>query len=501
MQDGTSSVNEPLEEVELSSNPNIKKPVSISSRLTADKKQRLTSLLKEYQDVFAWNYEEMPGLNPEMVCHSLNVEPGSKPVKQGKRSFHPDIEAQVKEEVEKLITAGFIKPIKHPTWLANIVPVKKKNGQVRICVDFRDLNKACPKDEFPLPNMDVLIDSTSNHGIFSFMDGFSGYNQIKMATKDAEKTAFRTPFGNFYYTVMPFGLKNAGATYQRAMTAIFHDMMGREVEDYVDDLVVKAKDFEDHLQVLERVFKRCRLYNLKMNPKKCAFGVGAGKFLGFIVHQRGIDVDPSKVQSISSTPPPTKLKELKGLLGKLSYIRRFIPGLAALTSTFAPLLKKNVKYEWTNDHQAAYEKIQALILKLPTMQPPRPEKPLLVYLAATSNAIGALLAQENEEGEEKPVYYVSRQLHDAEKCYPPAERACLALVYASQRLRHYFLAHKLLLMVKSDPIRFLLTKPVLSGRLARWLLQLSEFDITCVVPKAIKSQEVIDMVTMFSGEI
>ena len=213
MQDGTSSVNEPLEEVELSSNPNIKKPVSISSRLTADKKQRLTSLLKEYQDVFAWNYEEMPGLNPEMVCHSLNVEPGSKPVKQGKRSFHPDIEAQVKEEVEKLITAGFIKPIKHPTWLANIVPVKKKNGQVRICVDFRDLNKVCPKDEFPLPNMDVLIDSTSNHGIFSFMDGFSGYNQIKMATKDAEKTAFRTPFENFYYTVMPFGLKNAGATY------------------------------------------------------------------------------------------------------------------------------------------------------------------------------------------------------------------------------------------------------------------------------------------------
>ena len=133
--------------------------------------------------------------------------------------------------------------------------VKKKNGKVRICVDFRDLNKACPKDEFPLPNMDVLIDSTSNHGIFSFMDGFSGYNQIKMATKDAEKTAFRTPFGNFYYTVMPLGLKNAGATYQRAMTAIFHDMMGSEVEDYVDDLVVRAKDFEDNLQVLERVFK------------------------------------------------------------------------------------------------------------------------------------------------------------------------------------------------------------------------------------------------------
>ena len=127
-----------------------------------------------------------------------------------------------------------------------------------------------------------------------------------------------------------------------------------------------------------------------------------------------------------------EFEELKGLLGKICYIRRFIPGLAALTSAFAPLFKKNVKYEWTNDDQAAYEKIQALILKLPTMQLPRPGKPLLVYLAAMSNAIGALLAQENEEDEEKPVYYVSRQLHDAEKCYPSAERACLALVYASQ---------------------------------------------------------------------
>ena len=151
-------------------------------------------------------------------------------------------------------------------------------GQVRICVDLRDLNKACSKEEFALPNMDVLIDSTSNHGMFSFVDGFSGYNQIKMTVKDAEKTAFRTPFGNFYYTVMPFWSKNVGAMYQRAMTSIFHDMMGKEVEDYVNNLVVKAKDFEDHLQVLERVFRWCRLYSLKMKPKKYAFEVSAGVY-------------------------------------------------------------------------------------------------------------------------------------------------------------------------------------------------------------------------------
>ncbi|KAL6208662.1 hypothetical protein ACLB2K_019609 [Fragaria x ananassa] len=183
----------------------------------------------------------MPGLNPSLVCHTINVEPGPKPVIHARRNYHKEDDVQIKQEIEKLLACGFIKSIKHPTWLANIVPLKKKNGQVRICIDYRDLNKVCPKDEFPLPNMDMLINSTSGQGMLSFMDGFSGYNQIKMAARDAEKTAFRTPYENFHYTVMPFGLKNAKATYQRAMTAIFHDMMGKEVEDYVDDLVVKSK--------------------------------------------------------------------------------------------------------------------------------------------------------------------------------------------------------------------------------------------------------------------
>ncbi|CAL9012292.1 unnamed protein product [Prunus brigantina] len=289
----------------------------------------------------------MPGLNPNLVSHTLNIELGTKLVVQPRRNFHPEVEKQIKVEIEKLLAVGFIKPIKHPTWLANIVPVKKKTGVIRVCIDYRDLNRACPKDEFPLPNMDILIDSTSGQGMLSFMDGFSGYNQIKMSPKDAEKTAFRTPYGNFYYTVMPFGLKNAGATYQRAMTAVFHDMMGKEVEDYVDDLVVKSRTREGHQEVLRRVLERCRLYGLKMNPKKCAFEVSSGKFLGFQVHQRGIDVDSEKTKAICSLAPPKNPKELKSFMGRLSYIRRFIPGLAAMMSIFTPLLKKGKPYIWS----------------------------------------------------------------------------------------------------------------------------------------------------------
>ena len=183
--------------------------------------------------------------------------------------------------------------------------------------------------------MDLLIDSAAGHAMFSFMDGFSGYNQIFMSLKDAEKTAFCMPIGNFYYTVMPFGLKNARATYRRTMTAIFHDMMHREIENYVDDIVIKSKTRGDHFGILKKVFERRRLYKLKMNPFKCTFGVSAGKFLGFLVHQCGIDVDPARVSAIATMKPPTTHKKLNSFLGKMSYIRRFIPGLAAVTSAFA----------------------------------------------------------------------------------------------------------------------------------------------------------------------
>ncbi|KAL6125060.1 hypothetical protein ACLB2K_077568 [Fragaria x ananassa] len=260
----------------------------------------------------------MPGLNPSLVCHTLNVELGAKPVVQTRRNYHKEDEVQIKQEIKKLLACSFIKPIKHPTWLANIVPVKKKNGQVRVC-----------------------------QGMLSFMDGFSGYNQIKMAARDAEKTAFLTPYGNFHYTVMPFGLKNAGATYQRATTAIFHDMMGKEVEDYVDDLVVKSKTRGEHWSILRN--------RVKMNPKKCSFGVSIGKFLGFVVHSRGIDVDLDKARAIAFTAPPSNQKQLKSFLGRLSYIRRFIPSLTAVIKTFTPLLKKGTKFSWTEECKKAYE--------------------------------------------------------------------------------------------------------------------------------------------------
>ena len=218
----------------------------ICSALSAAERDSLFQLLRSYLDVFAWSYEDMPGLDPSIVQHHLPLVPHARPVKQKLRRLHPRWSLQVKEEIQKQLSVGFISVVEYPEWLVNVVPVPKKDGKVRVCVDFRNLNKASPKDDFPLPHIDMLVDSTAGHVMLSFMDGFSGYNQIMMAPEDREKTSFITEWGTYCYRVMPFGLKNASATYQRAATTLFHDMMHRDVEVYVDNMIVKSRDRADH---------------------------------------------------------------------------------------------------------------------------------------------------------------------------------------------------------------------------------------------------------------
>ena len=188
----------------------------------------------------------MSGLDPSIVQHHLPLVPHARPVKQKLRRLHPQWNLQVKEEIQKQLSVGFISVVQYPEWLANVVHIPKKDNKVRVCVDFRNLNKASPKDDFPLLHIDMLVDSIVEHAMLSFMDGFSGYNQILMALEDWERTSFTTEWGTYYYRAMSFRLKNTSATYQRATTTLFHDMMHRDVEVYVDDMIVKSRDRENH---------------------------------------------------------------------------------------------------------------------------------------------------------------------------------------------------------------------------------------------------------------
>ena len=225
--------------------------------------------------------------------------------------------------------------------------VKKFNEKWRMCVDFTDLNRACPKDSYPLPQIDTLVDSTARHELLSFMDAFSGYNQIKMNEEDQEKTSFVTSQGLFCYNVMPFGLKNAGTTYQRLMNKMFTHQIGRNIQVYVDDMLVKSLRENDHLNNLQETFDTLRSYNMKLNPSKCIFGVITGKFLGFMVSQRGIEVNPEKVQAILELEPPRTLKAVQSLNGKVAALNRFVSKATDKCLPFFRILRKS--FEWTDE--------------------------------------------------------------------------------------------------------------------------------------------------------
>ena len=219
------------------------------------------------------------------------------------------------EEVEKLLAAGFIREVYYPKWLANVVMVKKSNGKWKMCVDFTDLNNACTKDSFPLPRIDQLVDSTAGHELLTFMDAFSGYNQILMKKEDQEKTAFVTSHDLYCYNVMPFGLKNASAMYQRLENQMFSKQIGRNMEVYVDDILVKRKEAKTHLEDLQETFDTLRRYRMKLNPVKCVFGVLSGKFLDFMVSHQGIEANPKKVRAILNMTSLRMVKEVQRLTG------------------------------------------------------------------------------------------------------------------------------------------------------------------------------------------
>jgi hypothetical protein len=232
--------------------------------------------------------------------------------------------------VDRLLQARFIQPCRYADWVSNIVPVEKKNtGKIQICMDFRNLNRATLKDEYPMPIADLLVDSASGNKVISLLDGNAGYNQIFMAKEDVSKTVLRCLgfVGLFEWVIMTFVLKNASATYQRALNLIFHDLLGVLMEVYIDDVVVKSVGFEDHMTDLNLSLERMKKYGLQMNPLKCAFGVTSGMFLGFIIHEHDIQIDPKKIESIWKVGEPVCKKDVQKLLGKINYLHHFISNL------------------------------------------------------------------------------------------------------------------------------------------------------------------------------
>lgn len=308
--------------------------------------------------------------------------------------FAPDRNEVIRGEISKLMEARIVREIHYPTWLANPVLVKKDDRVWRMCVDFTDLNKACPKDCYPLPRIDRLVDSTVGYVVFCFLDAFKGYHQILMNEEDQEKTSFITEFGTFCYTTTPFGLKNAGATYQRLVNKLFQHQIGRNMEVYVDDMLVKSRTLDHFTTDLREILGILRDSRMRLNPKKCTFGVRSGKFLDYMVSKEGIRANPDKLKAIMDMAPPQTIKEVQRLTGRMAALNRFLSRSAVRGLPFFKTLKGGPGFEWTQECQGAFEELKRYLAELPALTSPQLGKPLFIYLSVCQEAISAVLVRD-----------------------------------------------------------------------------------------------------------
>ncbi|PKA53753.1 RNA-directed DNA polymerase like [Apostasia shenzhenica] len=318
--------------------------------------------------------------------------------------------------------------------------VKKANGKWRMCVDFRTLNQACLKDTYPLPRINTMVDRTFRYEIMSFLDAFSGYHQIRMAKEDEEKTAFITDFGTYCYNVMPFGLKNDHATYQRMIDAVFRDQRGRNLEAYIDDILVKSKNLEGHLGDLRETLDTLRRFNLKLNPVKCTFSAASGKFLGYLFSARGIEANPDKISAILSIPSPKMAKKIQKLAGQINSLGRFISKAGDRCSPFFRCLRNNKGGKWTDECESAFTELKKYLTSAPILVAPKEWVVLSLYLGVSDTTVSVVL-MDDDKGVQHPIFYVSHILLDAESRYPTLEKLALALLVTARKLLSYFQSH------------------------------------------------------------
>ena len=401
----------------------------------------------------------------------------------------------MREEVTKLKQVGAIKEIFYLEWLANTVVVKKKSGKWRVYIDFTDLNKACPKDPFPMPKIDQLVDATIGHPRINFLDAFQGYHQIPLTLDDQEKTAFVTPIGNYHYKVMPFGLKNAGSTYQRMMTMIFESQLEKNIEIYIDDMVVKSKVVSEHLGDLGNILEILRKYKLRLNASKCSFGVGSGKFLGYMVTHRGIEVNPDQIKAINNLQSPWNSKEVQKLTEVAAALNRFISRSTDRCRPFFLLINKWKGFKWTEECALAFQQLKDYLTWPPIMSSLEPDEVLFAYIVVALYAVSLVLIRVDCDVQ-RPVYYVSKSLHEVEVRYLPLEKAILAIMLGTRKLSHYFQAYTVVVLTQL-PLKAILQSANYTGRIAKWGTILGVFDIKYMPRTYIKGQVLADLVAEF----
>ena len=441
------------------------------SHLSTIEQQELTQLLTDFCGLFP------PNGNPlgqtSVVKHSIPTT--GPPIRQPLRRIPEALKSVVTNEVDHMLDHNVIRPSASP-WSSPVVMVRKPDGSWRFCIDYRKLNSITHHDAYPLPRIDSTLDSLKGATYFTTLDLASGYWQVAMAEDDKEKTAFSTPQGHFEFNVIPFGLTNAPATFQRLMECVLAGLSGEECLIYLDDVIVFSVSFKEHLERLARVFSALQKAQLKLKLSKCHFAQREVKYLGHIVSEKGIAPDPGKIEAVSSYPAPQNPKELKQFLGLSNYYRRFIPHYANIAEPLNKLLRKNQhKFKWDAGCQAAFDHLKCKLTKAPILSYPDFTLPFILQTDASDTAIGAILSQ-SHDGCETVICYWSRQLTKPERNYSTIEREALAAVSAIKEFYPYLYGFSFKLVTDHNPLTSLKGLKDVGGRLARWLMYLQQFN-------------------------
>lgn len=469
-------------------------PIIIASDLNEEQEQKLVSLLKEHKKAIGWSLHDIVGISPTMCTHRIELIDGAKLVREFQRRLNPTMQEVVKKEVLKLLEEGIIYPVATSEWvsLVHVVPKKagfsveanekgemvavRKETVWRMCIDFRKLNMATNKDHFPLPFIDQMLENLAGYAYYCFLDGISGYYQVPIAPEDQAKTTFTCPFRTFAFRRMPFGLCNAPATFQRCVLSTFSDMVGELIEVFMDDFSVFGKCFDDCLNNLEKVLKRCVECNLTLSWEKCHYMVKSGIVLGHVMSSKGIQVDPAKVELIEKLPPPVNVKGVRNFLGHAGFYRRLIKDFSKISNPLCKLLMKDAQFDFNNDWLKAFDVLKEKLTTAPIIVAPNWELQFEIMCDASDYALGEVLGQRIDK-RLHVIYYASKSMNGAHVSYTTTEKELLAIVFALDKFRAYLLGNKVIVHTDHRAIRYLMNKNNAKPRLLRWRLLMQEFDI------------------------
>ena len=435
-----------------------------------DKQRRdLLGLLDEFADVL----RDKPG-RTTLTGHTIETGTAT-PTHQHPYRLPHAYKDVVQQELKEMLADGIVEP-SMSEWAAPIVLVKKKDGLFRFCVDYRKLNSVSRVDAYPMPRMDELIDNLGQAQFVTTLDLTRGYWQVPMSEESRAKTAFTTGFGLYQFRVMPFGLQGAPATFQRMMDQLLMGLEGYTAA-YLDDLVIFSESWPDHLEHIQRVLQRLREAGLTVKPKKCQFGMKECVYLGHVVGNGTVKPEHGKLEAVQNFPIPETKSQVRAFLGLTGYYRRFIPGYSSIAAPLTDLTKKYAptKVAWSEACATAFRKLQELLCSSPVLRSPDFTRSFILQTDASDRGIGAVLSQEDSEGEEHPVAYFSRKLLPREERYSTVEKECLAIKLGIQAFRVYLMGKPFVIQTDHRSLVWLDRLKENNARLTRWSLALQPY--------------------------